>query len=256
MLGFRAKLPVSDSERVWVDQGFERLARVLGRNRMLQAAVILPTAEYFPDPYNRTEACADLLFRRICSYMRVDRSSIDFEVFPDELEELSKMVPYWSNNSGGCAGLYTRNDDSSRMIVALRATHLKDPLVLVATLAHELGHVILLGRELIDRNAPDMEPLTDLPTVFLGFGVFNANTSARFQQHDDGHRQGWSMHRLGYLSEEIYGYALAKFGAERGEERPEWVRHLTTNIKAYYKRSRVWLTENATRAYQGPEPIG
>ena len=94
----------------------------------------------------------------------------------------------------------------------------------------------------------DMEPLTDLLTVFLGLGVFSANTAARFQQHDDGHKQGWSMQRLGYLPEEIYGYALAKFAQERGENSPQWVKHLRTNVKAYYKRSRAWLLANRGRA--------
>ena len=244
MFGFRAKLPVSDPERLWVDQGFDRLARVLGRDRMLRAEVILPTPEHFPDPYDRTEEDADNMFRRICQYMRVARSTIDFELIPDETEELRKLIPYWSSQSGGCAGLYKRDDESSRMIVAVKAAYLKDPLVLAATLAHELGHVILLGGELISRDVPDMEPLTDLLTVFLGFGVFNANTAARFQQHHDEQSQGWSMQRLGYLSEEVYGYALARFAVERGEERPEWADYLTTNVKAYYKRSRAWLTQN------------
>ena len=115
MFGFSAKLPVNEDERQWIDEAFDRLKRMLGAQRMSQAYVVLPTAEHFPDPYTRSEACAELLFRRICSYMRVDRGSIDFEVFPDELEELSKIVPYWSTNSGGCAGLYTRDDDSSRI---------------------------------------------------------------------------------------------------------------------------------------------
>ena len=256
MFGFQANLPVSDSERLWIDQGFDRLSRVLGHDRMLRAEVVLPSPEHFPDPYNRTEEDAEKMFRRICKYMRVDRNTIDLEVFPDEAAELSRVVPYWSSESGGCAGLYTRDDDSSRMVVGLKATQLNDPLALVATLAHELGHVILLGGELISRDVPDMEPLTDLLTVFLGFGVFNANTAARFEQHDDGNKQGWSMQRLGYLSEEMYGYALAKFALERGEQRPEWADHLATNVKAYYKRSRAWLTANKGKAYEPPPPIG
>jgi len=54
-----------------------------------------------------------------------------------------------------------------------------------------------------------MEPLTDLLTVFLGFGVFTANAAFRIEQHQDGRSQGWSARRQGYLSEEEFGYALA-----------------------------------------------
>jgi len=58
------------------------------------------------------------------------------------------------------------------------------------------------------------------------------------------------MQRLGYLREEIYGYALARFARERGEAKPEWVKHLSTNVRVYYRRSHGWLKENA-----GPKPI-
>jgi hypothetical protein len=51
MLGFRPKLPVSDDERQWLDEGFRRLERKLGRQRMVEAQVVLPTARNtFPMP--------------------------------------------------------------------------------------------------------------------------------------------------------------------------------------------------------------
>ena len=263
MLGFSPKLPVTDEERQWVDEGLRRLEKLLGRRRMIEAQVILPTPEYFPDPYNGTPACAELLFQRVCQYMRVDRHRIELHIFPDETDELRSILPYWQGNSGGCAGFYSHDpsdnhadsEGEARMLVALRSTQLKDPLSLVATMAHELGHVILLGGELISPKAPDHEPLTDLLTVFLGFGIFNANSAGRFKQYQDDRRYGWSMQRLGYLAEEVYGYALAKFATERGAEKTEWEKHLSTNVRAYYKRSRSWLAKNKYQVTMA-KPIG
>lgn len=54
MLGFAPKLPVTDEERLWVDEGFRRLQKMLGSFRMLEAQVILPNDEYFPDPYDQS----------------------------------------------------------------------------------------------------------------------------------------------------------------------------------------------------------
>jgi hypothetical protein len=122
---------------------------------------------------------------------------------------------------------------------------LKDPLALVATIAHELGHVILLGGDHLRRDEEDMEPMTDLVTVYLGLGVFTANSSRRFRQFQEDRRQGWSMHRLGYLPEVVYGYALARFAFERGEDQPGWTEHLSTNLKAYFRQSMIWLRKNA-----------
>jgi hypothetical protein len=105
MLGFPPKLPVDEEERLWVDEGFRRLEKMLGRSRMLEARMILPDAEHFPDPYDKTAATAEKLFQRMCAYMQVDRTHIELEIFPDETEELCEILPYWSGGDSGCAGL-------------------------------------------------------------------------------------------------------------------------------------------------------
>lgn len=253
MFGFSPKLPISDDERQWVDEGFRRLEKLLGRRRMLEARVIKPTAEDFPDPYDKNStASVEALFDRVCNYMRVDRNGLALEIFPDETEELRRILPYWRGESGRQpAGLYMHalqerisEGDNGPAIVAIRSSQTKDPLSLVATVAHELGHVILLGQCLISPETSDHEPLTDLLTVFLGMGIFNANSANRFRQYQEDRRQGWTMQRCGYLTEQIFGYALAKFTAERGEDRVEWKRHLSTNVRSYFNRSRRWLAKN------------
>jgi hypothetical protein len=42
------------------------------------------------------------------------------------------------------------------------------------------------------------------------------------------------MPRQGYLPEGVYGYALARFGLGRGEEKPMWTDHLTKCLKSYF----------------------
>jgi len=250
MLGLSPKLPITEEERLWVDEGFRRLEKMLGRRRMLEAKVVLPCAEDFPDRYDKSAATAELLFRRMCAYMRVDRGTVELEIFPDETQELRDMLPYWRGNSSGCAGFYTHDDveangqDQRHMIVALRSTQLEDPMSLVATMAHELGHVTLLGGGRMKPTAPDHEPMTDLLTVFLGLGIFTANSAARFQQKQEERRYSWSMQRLGYLAEEVYGYALAKFASGRQEQKPEWRKYLSTNVQAYFKSLLAWLVQN------------
>jgi hypothetical protein len=249
---FQSKLPVTDAEREWVDRGFERLERLLGRRRMLDAPVVLPDEEHFPDYYDESPAAAEKLFQRVCRFMHVNHRTVMLEVFPDETDELQKLLPYWQGHTDRCAGLFVHkpetaeSGDSSheRMVVAIRSTQLKDPLALVGTIAHELGHVILLGGGLLAPDTPDHEPLTDLLTVFLGVGIFSANSAGRFRQYQDEMRYGWSMERLGYLSQEVYGYALAKFAMLRGEENPAWIKHLSLNVRAYCKRSLSWLARN------------
>jgi hypothetical protein len=109
MSWFSPKLPVHDDARAWADEGFQRLEKALGRSRLLEAKVILPDPKYFPDRYDRSPDAAQLLFNRICGYMRVDPDLIELEIFPDETEELREILPNWSGDGAACAaGIYSR----------------------------------------------------------------------------------------------------------------------------------------------------
>ncbi len=81
-------------------------------------------------------------------------------------------------------------NSAGTMVIALRESLLRDPLPLIATIAHEPGHVILLGGRLLDPATPDHEQLTDLLTVFLGFGNFSSTSAALFRQYQDTFKQG------------------------------------------------------------------
>jgi hypothetical protein len=246
MFGFRSKLPVTDEEREWVDEGFSRLTTLLGRDRMESAVVALPTDEYFPDPWDATETALELLFVRVCAYMKVDRAKIKLTVNPDYSELMEMLPSYSSQGDHGPAGLLFGKGNTERSFIAVRQSLLKDTLSLVATLAHELGHVILLDGGLLRPDEEDMEPMTDLLTVYLGMGVFNANASRNFRKFQEDRREGWSMSRLGYLPETVFGYALARFAHERGEHQPAWANYLSTNLNAWFRRSSSWLEQESS----------
>jgi len=149
------------------------------------------------------------------------------------------------SRSTGPAGLYVHPEDGKKLIVALEESGLARPAQLAATICHELGHVHLLADARIDRNTPDSEPLTDLVTVYFGVGIFAANGVFQFNQWQSHSHQGWSASRLGYLSEQMFGYALACYCWYRGELKPDWDRHLRSNIHYYFDDSLHFL--NATQ---------
>ncbi len=240
----KPRLPVNEEQREWVDRSFVRLASLLGSDRMLNAIAMTPTPQHFPDPWDESEAALRRMFQRIAKVMQVDPDSIDLELFETGYETTRSLVPFWSGKDHTMApgGLYQHA--AERTYVGIDHAKLKDPLALVAVLAHELGHVILLRPGLVGHDEPDMEPLNDLLTVFLGFGIFNANASFQFKQFSNDRTQGWSTNTLGYLPQEIFAYALARFAYERGEAKPAWAAHLSTNIGAYFKQSFAWLSYN------------
>lgn len=85
----------------------------------------------------------------------------------------------------------------------------------------------------------DHEPLTDLLTVFFGLGIFSANAAFELSQRPG----GWSAGRLGYLTEPMFGYALAFYTWLRGDPDPDWSRYLDTNPRSYMKKGLRYLSK-------------
>jgi hypothetical protein len=244
-------LPVTEDEHAWVDKGFSRLKSMLGVKRMQGCAVIEPTDEFFPDPWDRSAAGLERIFCRVCEYMQVERSGVDLEIIPDS-SGLREVLHEYHLRSDGPAGLHFGQSADEKPLIGVSQSLLKDPLTVVATVAHELGHVILLDGGHLSREIEDMEPMTDLLTVYLGLGIFSANASCRFTKFRDERREGWSFNRLGYLPEEVYGYALAVFARERGEDDPPWSVHLSTNVRTYFRKSAAWLEDDSRQVMRHP----
>lgn len=242
MFGFAPKLPINEQARVWIDEGFVRLSAMLGRERMLQAEVVLPEDRFFPDPFEPSKEGAARMARRVAGYMGVPGDSFVVEVFTETAHSTRELLPLWQGESRGAGGLYFHEVEDGKRVIAINEEKLKQPDALAATLAHELAHVVLLGGNLLDRGAKDMEPMTDLCTVFLGLGVLNANAAIQFRQWSNNQTQGWSAKTAGYLQQEMWGYALALFAKERGEGvAPTWRHALSTDVKHYFTRSAKWL---------------
>ena len=224
----------------------EWLLEEFGSEAFRRVSVVLPTDEFFPDSYSADEDDARTLVDRVCEYMSVDPDRIEVEFFDDESRELQRDFVYSEGSSDGPTGHYKKRRD--KFVVSLESSQLAEPMCLVATIAHELGHVRLLGEERVHGGFEDHEPLTDLLTVFFGLGIFTANSAFSFE----GSSHGWQAQRRGYLNEEMFGYALALFALMRGERNPAWSRYLEGSVSAYFKNGLKYLdkTGDATNLRQ------
>src|SRR5262249_10231764 len=178
MFGLKPRLLLSDEEREWLDGAFDELVRLLGADRVLNRRVVVPTDTDFPDPYDASPQAARTMFERVASYMGVDPALIHLQIVPAEHAPLRDFMPFWREQSKKAAGFYQGAEEE--IVIGLDEKQLEEPVAVVATLAHEFAHVILLGGGIIKPDHPHMEPLTDLCTVMCGFGVFNSTAAARF----------------------------------------------------------------------------
>lgn len=245
---FTPKCPIDTDDKSWIEESFLWLIDEFGFDTLANVTVILPTNEFFPDEYSEDKEDLQLLLKRLCGWMGVDPNRVELDIFHDEDRQARRSLPFAESSHSGALGHYLKRRD--KFVVSVEASQVSDPTCLVATLAHELAHVRLIGEGRISASFDDHEPLTDLLTVFLGLGVFTGNSVFSFNQWTDAFSQGWETERVGYLTEEMFGYALAAFAWLRGESKPGWPKYLEGNVSAYFKSSHKYLERTGDTVLQ------
>ena len=241
MVFFRPRCPVSLDHKEWLEDSMLWLHGKLQISSFCEAPTVLPTTEFFPEKYEASEAGVNVLLGRVMKYMGVSSSSVRLEIYTEGSDDIYDGLPQYSFERRGSAGHMHPQKRAGKYVIGVEEKNLSDPFSLVATLAHELGHVILLGRKYMRSSDQDHEHMTDLVTVYLGFGVFTANSAFQYRSYSSGGDFGWSASRQGYLSEAMFGYALALYARMRGERDALWLEHLDKNILSYYKASRKFI---------------
>ncbi len=162
------KCPVNADEQAWIDESMGWFVEQFGP-QALQRPVILPTDEFFPGDYTGSDAEVREVIALMCTYLEVDPGRIDVELGTDYDDspsaELRDAVPDLAYDNSGAAGHYHRRD--GRGVITIARAQAEAPMALIATIAHELCHELLIGGGLAAPSRKDGEPLTDLWAQYL-----------------------------------------------------------------------------------------
>ena len=114
----------------------------------------------------------------------------------------------------------------------------KHPAEMIATFAHELSHALHNRAEQNLDIEPELyELFTDLTAVYLGYGVFLANTRFEFSAFTDSDVQGWRAQGAGYLPETDLIFATAVFMQIKGISMNAALPHLKPRLQKMLKKA-------------------
>ena len=235
----RSDLP-EDSTVDWLFDVYAWLLQETGGYAAFRAKakLVLPTDEFFPVSAElEGHELALALFAAASEHAGLAQGAcklIPHDELPSTTDVLGD-VPFGQSSSQGAAGAF-HGAAAGEGLVSYAPSGLKDPEAFVATLAHELGHYVIHSfAQPAPGGAEAREPATDVCAIFLGFGVFTANSAFRFEQHQTAFTQGWSYRRLGYLGERPLSYALAIFLTLLGLDARAARQKLKPNPHAYVR---------------------
>jgi hypothetical protein len=216
-----------------------------GEDKILDKKTLVPTPEYFPIDFDGSEDAANKVVSIVSLQMDIHSEDIILNFYDQQLLEFkgdlgNSLFTQQYDDEKYTSGLYQGKDKDGKYSIALERGLLKQPEKIVATIAHELAHIKLLGEERLKEND---EYLTDLVTVFFGLGIFNANSAAQF--YSDANK--WGYNKQGYLIQQEWGYALALYAFIRREKDPFWMQYLSTNIKSDFLKSQNYISNNTDK---------
>jgi len=235
----KKKLPITKEDQVWIDKDLNWLWAEFGQEHLMEIRTVTPTKYFYNKTFDRTEKDAEFILKRTMELMNIRDVEIKLQFFSDQPIEMTDgtilATPADVNgNWDSASGTYQQTENGT--IISIEKRQLKNPISLIATIAHELSHQILLGENRIEEND---EFLTDFTAIVYGFGIFIGNS--RFQFTSEGF--GWQSSSQGYLPEQIIAYTMAWLSMKRNEK-TNYSQFLNKSLKKYFDQSIAWLIEN------------
>ena len=227
----------------WLSEGLAPLEPAIGRN------LVLPTDEFFAPTSTTGHYMAEHVLRCVTEIVGVSDWPFDLVAQDQSIDPAVGPLAVVQNVETDPHGTFSLGPQN-RIRISYNPALVDQPVDLIATLAHEVCHgVVLLIPEPPPGGAEFEEYAVDLATAFLGFGIFGANTAFQFQQFSNigAGSQGWSSSRVGYLTETEWAFALAIFLSLRGETKSAADKWLKPGLAKLLAKSMKYLAANPDR---------
>lgn len=225
-----SSLPSPDEQARIIEQ-LGVLCRQCGPERLLDARILRPRPDDFPDPWSATEQGVGILARRLLKHTHLHQLAVKVQLYDHRtIGGPHYDAPAWF------AGI---DRDASGQLTAVFGVHrdtMVEPNRLVATMAHETAHCFRRFHGIEVTPLDVEEQLTDLTTIYLGFGVLCTNGALLVRLHGGAR----STSRSGYVAPQVLAFALAAQVVARDWGRLKQIgltQWLEPDQRVYFKRA-------------------
>jgi hypothetical protein len=239
----KKKLSVTEDDKKWVEESCIFLREILGKKHFDNLRTITPTKNFYNWTFKGDEQDAEFVLKKTKELMLIEDSNIRIVYFSDQPVEMADgtiltspadINGQWESASGAY------EEFENEKIIYIEKSQLKNTVSLIATIAHELSHFILLGENRIEEND---EYLTDLTAIVYGFGIFLGNSRFQHTKFQNISNSGWQMSSQGYLPEQVIAYAMVWLSNYRGES-TEYNKYLNKEMSKFFSQNVEYLQTN------------
>lgn len=217
---FRSKPLLDENSVAWLFEAFAWALRNTDRDIFFRhTGLVTPSNEHFPDRIEEPAQLPRVLFERVRGYAHMAQWDCELVMQEPDPELQVARTLIIQNAEHPPAGTFSYSGETRQARISYNPRLLRQPERFIATMAHELAHYLGAGiAEPPPGGEEYHEHATDVLAVYLGFGLFQLNSTFSFRQYTDTATgtQGWSTQRLGYLSPAESAFALAIFCSLKG----------------------------------------
>lgn len=195
-------LSITFKEKQWIDKKIEWLINKMGKD-YLESKQNIALWDVLKKNEVETIEEFEYIVAFITKQMDITEKIKFFNIDSnkDHRSMISK-IGFGSYEDNIPGGLYI--NESGEISIGIRDDLYSASIEMVAIIAHELCHLVLLHKMALKRND---EKLTDMLTVFFGFGFF-------------------SSYAYGYLNQSIYGYIMCSRDLLFGHNNEDFINNL------------------------------
>ena len=201
----------TDEERDWLGQSLRELIRAGGIAQFVAAPILTPSDDDFPDPWDGSVRAAHRITQRLMQHAGLRDLRFSLTALPDD--EATPEDAWDAGTAGWFSGI-----DDGRARFGIQPKEIGDPDSVVGIMAHEVAHAWREKHELIDADRNIEEHLTDVTTIFLGFGIFTTNATERYRSWRKFRATAHQMKSMGYLPAPAMSWLLALQASARGDK--------------------------------------
>lgn len=217
---------------IWLLKNFDR------RHFYEKTILVLPEDSLFQISSDSQETFVESVFLKVKEFSGMENWDCKLEAQEEDVNPHVGSATLLQGLDSSPQGTFSYSPEQGvKITYAPRLVN--QPVQLVATFAHELAHYLTGGDETIQPPGgwENWEFAADIAAVFLGFGIFTANTVFTFSQYTTSNEQGWQSSRSGYISQQEASYALAIFSELKNIEPKTVTKYLESSAKYWYKKS-------------------
>lgn len=239
---FGNKLPLPRDEWDWQLASFKWMIHEFGGiDQNPDNQLVLPNSDFFSPQADEPREKAVQIFDRV-------KELSGMAEWPTKLSEGERSLPdslhpgfSLIHEDQPPAGEFRLEEQDTGDLVAeifYNPSHIEQPMALIATFAHELAHYLMSGAKTAPPGGWEIHELTtDLVAVYLGFGIFLANSASNFSTISDFDQSGWKHDFQGYLSADALVCAIALWESLAGRDPLLACDHLKNNLSKKLRKT-------------------